>query len=339
MNTHLSCALLALAAAAQAALPTSGLPTGDYPLAAHISAEAFNSTKLGQALNLASAANAENARTTRQVKERLGLDLNKDLRDLTFQFRMSPGGSPAIAGLVRGKFDKAKIESFAAANKVPHKVVAGLKAWEGDRLLKAVTEDTEPDNSKSEEEFYVVIVDGTTLLVADQTLLADAVAAAKANLPWKHAGLAEAVASASNAWLVAAADVQAIEKLNVSDDPDSQPSGAKTGNLAAGENAKDIQVRLNADFVSEAKAKDALAQLQGLIGFAQLGLMSNEEDTPEDAKNKRDLLALVQGLKVTNKGTKLALSLDYPVDKALETLLKAIVEAQAGALAPTPKGK
>lgn len=337
MRSHLSCALLALVAVAQAALPTSGLPAGDFPFAAHISAEAFNGTKLGQALNLASAANPENAETTRQVKERLGLDLNKDLRDLTFQFRMSPGGSPDIAGVVRGTFNKAKIESFAEASKVPHKVVAGLKAWEGDRLLKAVADDKEPDNSKSDEEFYVVIVDGTTLLVADETLLAESVAAAKANRPWRHDGLAEAVASASNAWLVAAADVQAIEKLNPSDDPESQPSGAKTGNLATGENAKDIQVRLNADFVSEAKAKDALAQLQGLIGFAQLGLMPNEEDTPADAQNKRDLLGVVQGLKVTNNGTKLALSLDYPVEKALQALLKALAEAQGGASAP--KGK
>lgn len=339
MNTHLSYALLALAAAAQAALPTSGLPSGDYPIAAHLSAETLNATKLGQALNLASSSEPENAETLRKVKERLGLDLNKDLRDLTFQGTMKDGESN-WSGILRGRFDKAKIESFAASRQIPSKTVSGLKAWEGDRLLKALTDDTEPDNSKDEGEFYVVILDGSTLLLADEPMLAPAVAAAKSNLPWKHAGLAEAVASASNAWLVVAADVEAIEKLNASGAPDSQPTGAKTGNLALGENAADIQVRINADFVGEKKAKEALAQLQGFLGLAQLGLVPSDEDTPEDARNKRDLQLLVQGLKVTGSGTKVAVSLDYPVNKAVETLLKTIAEGKAQAAgAAAPKGK
>jgi len=339
MRTHLSCALLALAAAAQAALPTSGLPSGDYPIAAHISAESFAATKLGKALELASASDAEEAATLRKIKERLGLDLNKDVRDITLQAAPAKGGDARadFSGLLRGRFDKSKIEGFAASRKVPHKTIAGLKAWEGDRLLKALTDDTEPDNSKSDGEFYVVVLDGSTLVLADEPLLDSAVAAAKANLPWKHAGLAEAVSKASNAWLVIAADIQAVEKLNAANDPEAAPSGAKTGNIGLGEDAKNVQIRVNADFISEAKAKDSLAQLQGLLGFAQLGLMPNAEDSPEDAKNKRDLLLLVQGLKVDGSGNKLSISLDYPVEKAVEALLKAVAEAKAAEAAP--KGK
>lgn len=338
MKTHLSCALLALVAAAQAALPTSGLPTGEYPVAIHVSAETLNATKLGQALNLAFSADPENAETVRKVKERLGYDLTKDLRDLTFQGTIKDGESN-WSGILRGRFDKARIESFAASRQIPGKTVSGLKAWEGDRLLKALADDPEPDNSKDDREFYVVILDGSTLLIADETMLAPAVAAAKSNLPWKHAGLAEAAASASNAWLVAAADVQAIEKLNASGDPDSRPSGAKTANLALGEGAQDVQVRINADFLSEKKAKEALAQLQGLLGLAQLGLAPSDEDTPEDARNKRDLQLLIQGLKVTGNGAKLAVSLDYPVSKAVEALLKAVAEGKAQAAGAAPKGK
>lgn len=338
MRNPLSCALLALAAAAQAALPTSGLPSGDFPVAAHVSAENFNATKLGRAFNLAAESDAENAASSRKVRERLGIDLGKDVRDLTILARLSAAGEPDFCGLLRGRFDKSKIESFAASRQVPSRAVAGLKAWEGDRLIKAVLDDPEPDNSKSDEEFYVVILDGSTLLVADQSLLAEAVAAAKANQQWRHAGLAQAVASASNAWFVIAADVLAIEKAKAtSGDPDEKPSGAKTANAAIGEGAADIQARVNVDFVSEAKAKEALAQLQGLLGFAQLGLMPNPEDSPEDAKKKQDTLQFVQALKVTGSGTQLSASLDYPVEKAVVALLSAVAEAKAQSAAP--KGK
>lgn len=338
MKTHLSCALLALAAAAQAALPTSGLPSGDYPIAAHVSADTFNASKLGQAINLATAADTTDADTTLKVKERLGLDLNKDLRDLTLLAKVKDG-SPALSAVIRGKFDKSRIEGFATSRKVPHKTVGGLKAWDAAALLAQVADESAQPEEKPDA--HVVVLDNSTLLLASDSELPAAIAAAKANLPWKHAGLAEAVTKAANAWLVIAADIQAIEKLNASGDPDSQPSGAKTGNLAFGEGAKDVQVRLNADFVSEAKAKDALAQLQGLLGFAQLGLMPNEEDSADDARNKRDLLALVKGLKVEGSGDKLSISLDYPVQKAVEAMLKALAEgkAQAGAAAPAPKGK
>lgn len=344
MRNPLSCALLALAAAAQAALPTSGLPSGDFPVAAHVSLENFESTKLGKALELATAGDTENAEVIRKTKERLGLDLNNDLRDVTFLVAKSKDEavSAHYSGLLRGRFDKAKIEAFAASRKIPSKTVSGLKAWEGDRLLKAVTDDPEPDNSKDNGEFYVVILDGSTLVVADEPMLAAAVAAAKSNLPWRHAGLAEAATSASNAWLMIAGDISAIEKEEAAQNPEAKPSGAKTMNIGLGESASDLQLRVNADFVSEAKAKEALAQLQGLIGFAQLGLLPNEEDTAEEAKKKRDLLVLVQGLKTSVKGTKGSLSLDYPVDKAVVALLAAIAEAKAqGGAAGTsaPKGK
>jgi hypothetical protein len=334
MRTHLSCALIALAAAAQAALPTSGLSSGDYPLAAHVSAEAFAATKLGKALELAHAGDKENTDLTRKVKDRLGLDLNKDLRDITLQAKLKEG-SPSLSGLIRGKFDKSKIEGFATSRKVAHKTIAGLKAWDLSQLLAQVSDET-PD-PKETADAHVIILDNSTLILASEAELAGAVAAAKANLPWKHAGLSEAVAKASKAWLVVAADVQAIEKLNADDDPDATPSGAKTGNIGLGEDARNVQVRANADFVSEAKAKESLAQLQGLLGFAQLGLMPNQEDSAEDAKNKRDLLLLVQGLKVEGSGNKLSVSLDYPVEKAIEALLKAIAEGKAQSAGP--KGK
>jgi hypothetical protein len=336
MRTHLSCALLALASAAQAALPTSGLASGDYPLAAHVSGEAFAGTKLGKALELAQVGDKQNADLTRKVKDRLGLDLNKDLRDITLQAKMRDG-APSLSGLIRGKFDKSKIEGFAASRKVAHKTVAGVKAWDLSQLV-AQASDANLD-AEEKVDAHVVILDNSTLILASEAEVAGAVAAAKANLPWKHAGLAEAVSKASNAWLVVAADIQALEKLSAADDPDATPSGAKTGNIGLGEDARNLQVRINADFVSEAKAKDSLAQLQGLLGFAQLGLLPNEEDSPEEAANKRDLATLVRGLKAEGSGSKLSVSLDYPVEKAIEALLKALAEGKAQAAGTAPKGK
>jgi hypothetical protein len=337
MYPALTCALVALAAAAQAALPTSGLPSGDHAIAAHISAETFYASKIGKALELAADKDAKEEPNIRKLRESLGIDLEKDIRDATIVGKIT-SGNPDISGLIRGRFNKDKIEGFASSRKVPHKTVAGLKAWKADSLIEAVLGESAEAAEEDGPVLYVVIVDGSTLVLASDTMLASAVAAAKDNKPWKHAGLTEAAATTSNAWVMVAADVQAIEKLSAADDPDAKPSGAKTASLGLGEDAKNLLVRLNATFVDAAKAKDAIAQFQGLVGFAQLGLMANPDDSPEDAANKVIGRQLLQSLKSSVDGTKASISIDYPIEKAVIAMLKALAEANSQAEA-APKGK
>jgi hypothetical protein len=336
MYPALTCALVALAAATQAALPTSGLPSGEHAIAAHISVETFYASKIGKALELAAGKDAKEEPNIRKLRESLGINLEKDIRDATIVGKIN-SGSPDISGLIRGRFNKDKIEGFASSRKIPHKTVAGLKAWKADSLMEAVLGNLD-EAAEDGQVLYVVIVDGSTLVLASETMLASAVAAAKDNKPWKHAGLTEAAATTSNAWVIVAADVQAIEKLSAADDPDAEPSGAKTASLGLGEDAKNLLVRLNATFVDAAKAKDAIAQFQGLVGFAQIGLMANPDDSPEDAANKVIGRQLLQSLKSSVDGAKASISIDYPIEKAVLAMLKALAEANSQA-GEAPKGK
>ncbi len=333
MKNLITSALVAFVAFAQAALPTSGLPTAEAPIIIHLSFETAAKTAVGKvAIEEADKAQSKDAGSAK-LAERLGIRV-ANLRDVTIIANPQPNGNGnRIVALVRGRFDKAKIETFAAAKGVPSKTVAGFKAWEADRLFKAVADDTTPDNSLSSDEAYVIVADDSTLLAADDAMLVAAAEALKANKAWSHLGLSAGIAGVNNGWLVIAADVAAMEAREAAANPQvpSQSIGAKTAVIALGENASDVQLRIAAQFVSEQKATEQITQLKGLIGFAQLGLMPAAEDSPEDKQKKSDLLSLVQRVKIEQAGDKGTFSVDYPAAKLSELLREQIAEAAQGA--------
>ena len=333
MRHLLTGAVLALAAAAQAALPTSGLPSDKAPVVIHISFDTAAKTAVGKVVvEEAQKALAKDAGGAK-LAERLGIRV-ADIRDVTvLADPQSDGSGNRAVALVRGNFNKAKIEAFAASKGVPSKNVAGFKAWEADRLFKAVADDTTPDNSVSNEEGYLIVADDATLLAADEPMLLAAAEALKANKPWSHPELAAGLATASNAWIGIAADVLAIEsRQSELPQTSSGSSGAKTVAVAVGESGNDTQVRINAQFVSEAKATEQVTQINGFMGIAQLGLMPSPEDSPEDAAKKADLLALVQRVRIAQDKDKGSFAVDYPSAKVVESLRAQIADAAKDAI-------
>ncbi len=332
MRHLLTGALLALVAAAQAALPSSGLPNGNHPFVVHVSLEAADKTQVGKLLVDELDRQFKADKEANRSAELLGLSGIRDIRDITLLADPSDNDKLRVIGLLRGKFNKSKIEAFATDKKVASRNVAGLKAWSASGLDTAFGAVGVPKPA-ADQEFFLIVADDSTLLIADEASLLGAAEALKANKPWKHATLPGAMAAINGGWMAAHVDVLAMEAAQAANaDPaqPSQPSGAKTLALAAGESASDLQLRGDLTFVSAAKANEAVTQAKGLLGFAQLGLMPSPEDTPEDAAKKADLLALVQRLKIEQLGDRATLDISYPAAKAAELMKKEIADGQFG---------
>jgi len=335
MNRILTTALLALAAGIQAGLPTAGLPSGNADIAIHVSNETVDQTQVGAAVTSAFRSEIDANAVVATLKKELGFDLDEDFRDATVIGKA--GDEQSFVALVRGKFNKARIESFAAANGVASRTVAGLKAWDlralGEAVAKAAGKETGSKAGNGTPE--VVIVDGNTIVIADASGIEKALAAATGATPWKHEGLNRAAASVQNGWLLVSADVAAIEsaakdkrKADANASPEAKASlakrsGAKVVTVALGENTSDVTLRVHADFVDEAAAKKSVGDAKGMLGFGAMLTMPAENDNADTAAKKATGADLLRRISITQNGASADATLDYPIQK----LAQAIVEA------------
>lgn len=342
MKQTLTTALLALAAAAGAGLPTAGLPAGNTTFGLHLSNETIDQTQLGKALTSAFQAEVDADPVVATLKRELGFTLDEDFRDLTVVGNIGDEKSPVA--LVRGKFNKARIEDFAARNGVPSRAVKGLKAWDiealGAAIAKAAGKEADTANKGNGE---IVIVDGNTVVIADASAIERAVAAATAGTPWKNEGLSRAAASVQNGWLLISADVAAIEayqaaQREASDEPPSgapaKKSGIKVLTLATGESSTDLTLRAHADCVDEAAAKRNVAQAKGLLGFGAMLTLPGENDSEDVAAQKESAGDLIRRISISQSGSAINASLDYPIQKVAQNILRAAQlrkEQKAGA--------
>jgi hypothetical protein len=335
MNPILLTALIAFSAVASAGLPTSGLPSGSTDIAVHVSNETLDKTQIGKALTGAFTGEIDANKVVIALKNELGFELDEDFRDLTVVAKA--GDEKSFVALVRGKFNKARIEAFAATNKVPNHNVKGLKAWDaralGDAIAKAAGTESSKENPNMTVE--LVIVDGNTVVVAEASNIERAVAAATSNTPWKHAGLSTADASVKNGWLLVSANVAAIEEAeaakrkSVATDPPeaktalAKRSGVKAVILALGENATDVTLRVHADFVDEAAAKKNISQAKGMLGFGSMLTMPADGDSAEAAANKATGSDLIRRITITQNGAAGDATLDYPIQKLAQSIVRA----------------
>lgn len=336
MNRILTTALLALAAGTQAALPTSGLPSGNTDIAIHISNETLDQTMVGKALTSSFQGQVDANNVVIALKRELGFGLDEDFRDVTL---VAKGGDrKSLVALLRGKLDKARIEAFAAKNNVASHPVRGLKAWDLRALGQAISKaagNTETASAASDDSSRIVIIDGNTAVIADESNIERAVVAATSGSPWRHEGLTRAAGSVQNGWLLASADVAAIEEAEAARrkvPEDASPeakaalakrSGAKVVTLALGENTTDLTLRVHADFVDEAAAKKNVAQIKGMLGFGAMLTMPAETDSAEQAANKATGADLLRRINVTQSGSTADASLDYPIQKLAQAIVRA----------------
>lgn len=335
MKPILLTALVAFSAVVSAGLPTSGLPSDSADLAVHVSNETIDKTQIGKALTDAFIGEIDANKVVIALKNELGFELDEDFRDVTVV--ANAGDEKSFVALVRGKFNKARIEAFASANKVPNRTVKGLKAWDAQAFGNAIAKasGSEPTKSSPSMTVELVIVDGSTVVAAETSNIERAVTAATSSKPWKHAGLTTADASVKNGWLLISANVAAIEEAEAAKrKPDAtatpeakaalaKRSGVKAVIVGLGESATDVTLRVHADFVDEAAAKKNISQAKGMLGFGSMLTMPADGDSAEVAANKATGSDLIRRITITQNGATGDATLDYPIQKLAQSIVRA----------------
>jgi hypothetical protein len=318
---------------AQAALNTESLPAGSVAIVG-VDIAAFRATKVGQALEKLASIKAKDVEASRKLSEQLGIDSKHDLHDLVIA--IYPGADGKVAEknasgivLIRGKFLPARINSFGQANNLPSKTVGKHQAWEASAFIEKLSGEKPKEEAK---DAYVVAHSENLVVIASAAFLERALAAAdrkekSAQLP---AAVAAKFAAAQNGWFYLYADATKMEKPK-------GDVGAEDLSLVLGENATDLQLAIAAGFVSAEKASTTRKQITGLQAIAVIGLSDDDDKSPEEKENMALLAELVQKIRIGGEGKQVTLDLDYPADKAVKAISKAIEKAQKTPGAPAAK--
>ena len=315
---------------AQAALNTDSLPAGSVAIVG-VDIAAFRATKVGQALEKLADLKAKNLEASRKLREQLGVDSENDLHDLVVAIYPGPDGkvdekSAAGVVLIRGKFLPARINAFGQSNNLPSKTIGKHQAWQASAFIEKLSGEKLEDDAK---DAYVVAHSESLVVIASAAFLERALAAADRGE--KAAQLPTAVsakfAAAPQGWLYLYADAAKMEKTQGS-------AGVEALSLVLGENTTDLQLAIAAGFVSAEKASTARKQITGLQALGVIGLADDDGKSPEEKENIALLVELVQKIRIGGEGKQVTLDLDFPADKAVKAITKAVEKSQV-----VPAGK
>ena len=315
---------------AQAALNTDNLPAGSVAIVG-VDIAAFRATKVGQALEKLADLKAKNLEASRKLREQLGVDSENDLHDLVVAIYPGPDGkvdekSAAGVVLIRGKFLPARINAFGQSNNLPSKTIGKHQAWQASAFIEKLSGEKDTGNAK---DAYVVAHSESLVVIASAAFLERALAAAdrgekSAQFP---AAVAAKFAAAQQGWFTLYADGTKMEKSK-------GDVGVEALSLVLGENTTDLQLAIAAGFVSAEKASTARKQITGLQALGVIGLADDDGKSPEEKENMALLAELVQKIRIGGEGKQVTLDLDFPADKAVKAITKAVEKSQV-----VPAGK
>ena len=315
---------------AQAALNTDSLPAGSVAIVG-VDIAAFRATKVGQALEKLADLKAKNLEASRKLREQLGVDSENDLHDLVVAIYPGPDGkvdekSAAGVVLIRGKFLPARINAFGQSNNLPSKTIGQHQAWQASAFIEKLSGEKDTGNAK---DAYVVAHSESLVVIASAAFLERALAAAdrgekSAQFP---AAVAAKFAAAQQGWFTLYADATKMDKTQGS-------AGVEALSLVLGENTTDLQLAIAAGFVSAEKASTARKQITGLQALGVIGLADDDGKSPEEKENMALLAELVQKIRIGGEGKQVTLDLDFPADKAVKAITKAVEKSQV-----VPAGK
>lgn len=333
MRTLSALLLLLCLSPAQAALNTESLPAGAVGIVG-VDITAFRSSKVGQALEKLASMKGKDLEASRKLREQLGVDTKKDLRDLVVA--IYPGADGKVSEknasgvvLLRGRFLPTTIDAFGAKNGIPSKTVGKHKAWEAGAFIEKLSGEKPKDNAKGA---YVVAHSENLVIVAGAEFLERALDAAdrheKADL--LPASVTTKFAAAQQGWLYLYADATKMKNAK-------EELGAENLALVIGENTADLRLATSADFVTVDKASTIRKQLAGLQAFASIGLSDSDGKSASQKEDQALLMELVQKIRIGGDGKQVTLDLDFPADKAVQAISKAIDKAQNAPGAPAAK--
>jgi len=170
MKPLLLLAALTLGLPSAHAVDTKGVPAAEIGGFFHLGVRSLDESKFGQTLDKAFGDDVRANPTFRAFKEKLGFDFEKDLNDVVVGFY--PGvdpKSPQFAGVLRGRFDVAKIETYAKSAKVDAIALGAFTGWDVDQLGSSL--DGKERTATKADPTLVVFVSADTALVGNRAKL------------------------------------------------------------------------------------------------------------------------------------------------------------------------
>ena len=321
MKPLLLLAALTLSLASAQAVDTKGVPAAEIGGFFHLGVRSLDESKFGQTLDKAFGDDVRANPTFRAFKEKLGFDFEKDLNDVVVGFY--PGvdpKSPQFAGVLRGRFDVAKIETYAKSAKVDAIALGAFTGWDVDQLGSSL--DGKERTATKADPTLVVFVSADTALVGNRAKLGAALDAYNG----KAASFRPTTdLSAPGApFLRIEVDVEALKMPG-------DPNGLRRGVLTLGETGPNLVGTFDGQMINEGKASQVAGQLKGVAGLLSIGLMDEANKNPDQIASQRVMLELIQSLKSEAKGDHVLFMVSYDAEKAALGMVKAIVAQKAKA--------
>ena len=321
MKPLLLLAALTLGLPSAHAVDTKGVPAAEIGGFFHLGVRSLDESKFGQTLDKAFGDDVRANPTFRAFKEKLGFDFEKDLNDVVVGFY--PGvdpKSPQFAGVLRGRFDVAKIETYAKSAKVDAIALGAFTGWDVDQLGSSL--DGKERTAPKADPTLIVFVSADTALVGNRAKLGAALDAYNG----KAASFRPTTdLSAPGApFLRIEVDVEALKMPG-------DPNGLRRGVLTLGETGPNLVGTFDGQMINEGKASQVAGQLKGVAGLLSIGLMDEANKNPDQIASQRVMLELIQSLKSEAKGDHVLFMVSYDAEKAALGMVKAIVAQKAKA--------
>ena len=325
MKPLLLLAALTLSLASAQAVDTKGVPAAEIGGFFHLGVRQLDDSKFGQTLDKAFGDDLRANPTFRAFKEKLGFDFEKDLNDVVVGFY--PGieaKSPQIAGVIRGRFDVAKIEAYAKSAKVDATALGAFTGWDVDQLGSSLEgkERTATAGATKADPTLIVFVSADTALVGSRAKLGaalDAYAGKTASFRPKAD-----LSGPGAPFLRIEADVEALKMPG-------DPNGLRRGVLTLGETGPNLVATFDGQMINVGKANEVASQLKGVAGLLSIGLMDEANKNPDQIASQRVMLELIQSLKSEAMGDHVLFMVSYDAEKAALGMVKAIVAQKAKA--------
>jgi hypothetical protein len=319
MKSLLFLAALTLGLAPAQAVDTQGIPAEGAGAFFYLSVRKLDQSKIGNALDKAFGDEIRANPGLATLRAKLGFDLEKDLEEVVMGFYADAiKASPNVVGLLRGRFDVAKIEAFAKSANVSSRPAGKFTAWNADELGRAI--DAGAKSKSTGGTPYLIPVSANTLMIVDEALLPlalEALAGAKASYR-PATNVAQRLDGGAAPFLLADVDVEGLKKK-----PDD--NGLTHALVTVGEVGPNLVVATDLSMVSAGKATQLASQVKGMAGMMSLGLMDETNKTADQLAGQRALLELLQSLKSEAQGDHALMSLSYDAEKAAMGLVKAVV--------------
>jgi hypothetical protein len=318
MKPLLLLAALTLSLASAQAVDTKGVPAAEIGGFFHLGVRSLDESKFGQTLDKAFGDDVRANPTFRAFKEKLGFDFEKDLNDVVVGFY--PGvdpKSPQIAGVIRGRFDVAKIEAYAKSAKVDATALGSFTGWDVDQLGSSLEgkERTATAGATKADRTLIVFVSADTALVGSRAKL-DAALEAYAGKTASFRPTTDLSAPGAP-FLRIEADVEMLKTEDA--------NGLRRATLTIGETGPNLVATFDGQTTSEAKAAQVASQVKGMAGLISLGLMDEANKTADQLAAQRAMQGLLQSLKAEAKGDHAVFAISYDAEKAAMGIVKAVV--------------